>query len=63
MYNNKEFIIKRFKNKFILFYIKYKIILAKISLFVFPLLNLFGLIEIFVGLHYLITHPVPRVIR
>ena len=59
MYNNKEFIVKRFNNRFILFYIKYQIILARISLFIFSLVILFGLIELFVGLYYLITQPVP----
>jgi hypothetical protein len=59
MVNNKEFILKRFNNRFILFYLKYQLILSKISLFVLPLLIMFGLIELFVILHYIITHPIP----
>lgn len=56
---NKDFLIKRFNNKYILFYIKYQIILGKISIIVLPLLLLLGLIELAIGLHYIITHPIP----
>lgn len=59
MYNNKEFITKRFDNRIIRLYIKYQIILSKISLFVLPILIFVGLIELFVGLHFLLTHPIP----
>lgn len=59
MINNKEFITKKFNNKFILFYIKYQVILAKISSFILPLFIMFGLIELFVGLYFLNTHPIP----
>lgn len=59
MYNNKEFYIKRFNNRFIRFYINYQIILTKISLFVLPAFIFIGLIELFVGLYFLITHPIP----
>lgn len=61
MLHNKEFIINKFNtnNKFIAFFINYQITLSKISLFLLPLIIVFGLIELFVGLHYLITHPLP----
>lgn len=59
MYNNKEFIQKKFNNKFITLYLKYQILLAKVSLFVLPLLIMLGLIELFVGLYFIITHPIP----
>jgi len=59
MVNNKDFIIKRFKNRFVLFFIKYQLFLSKISLFVLPLLIMVGLIELFVGLYFIITHPIP----
>lgn len=59
MLHNKEFILKRFNNKYILFYLKYQQVLAKISLFVLPIIMMLGLIELFVGLHFLITHPIP----
>ena len=46
MYNHKEFITKKFNNKFIKLYIKYQIILANISLFLLPALIFLGLIEL-----------------
>ena len=57
--HNKDYILKRFNNKFILLYIKYQLVLAKISMFLLPLLLMFGLLELLVGLHFLITHPIP----
>lgn len=56
--HNKEFILSKFNNKYLLFMVRYQILLGKISLFTLPLLILFGLIEIAVGLHYLITHSI-----
>jgi hypothetical protein len=56
--HNKEFILNKFNNRFIRFMIKYQVILGKISLYVLPFYLLFGLIELLVGLHYLITHPI-----
>lgn len=38
MVNNKDFISKQFKNKFILFFIKYQLFLSKISFIILPLL-------------------------
>jgi hypothetical protein len=57
--NNKEFITKKFSNKFVLFYIKYQFLLAKISTILLPFFIMFGLIELLIGLYFLITHPVP----
>jgi hypothetical protein len=59
VFKNKEFILKRFKNKYIILFIKYQILLSKISQIILPLLLMFGLIELFVGLFYLISHPIP----
>lgn len=59
MYNNREFITKRFDNRFIRLYIKYQLFLSQISLFVLPAFIFLGLIELFVGLYFLITHPIP----
>lgn len=56
--HNKELIINKFNNKFLKFMVKYQLFLGKISIFTLPLLILFGLIELAVGLHYLITHPI-----
>ena len=55
----KEFILKKFNNKFIHFYIKYQLILAKFSTIILPILIMLGLIELFVGLLYIILHPIP----
>ena len=55
---NKEFILSKFNNKFIRFIINYQIILGRISFYYIPIMMLFGLIELSVGLHYLITHPI-----
>ncbi len=59
MYNNREFITKRFDNRFIRLYIKYQLFLSRISLFILPAFIFLGLIELFVGLYFLITHPIP----
>ena len=61
VYYSKDFIIKRFdnNNRFIKLYLRYQVILSKISLIILPVFILLGLIELFVGLHFLITHPIP----
>lgn len=59
MVKNKDFITKHFKNKFILLFIKYQLFLSKISLFALPLLIMIGLLELFVGVYFIITHPIP----
>jgi hypothetical protein len=59
MLHNKEFILKRFSNRLVIFYIKYQYFLAKISIILLPMLIMVGLLELFVGLYYLITHPIP----
>ena len=59
MVNNKEFLLNKFNNKFILFFIKYQLMLAKISSFILPLMIMFGLFELTIGLYFLITHPIP----
>jgi hypothetical protein len=51
MLNNKEFIAKqnKFKIKFVLFFIKYQLLLANISSFVLPLFIMVDLIELLIG--------------
>ena len=56
---NKEFLLKKFNNRFIKFYIKYQLILAKISSIILPVFIMLGLIELFVGVLYIILHPIP----
>ena len=57
--SNKEFLINKFSNKYIKLYIKYQFILTKISLILLPLLIMFGLIELLIGIHFLLTHLIP----
>uniref|UniRef100_A0A896YUF4 Uncharacterized protein n=1 Tax=Coniophora puteana TaxID=80637 RepID=A0A896YUF4_9AGAM len=59
MLKNKEFILKKFNNKFILLYLNYQVFLAKLTTVILPLLMLLGLIELLIMLHFLITHPIP----
>ena len=59
MLQNKDFILKKFNNKLIKFYINYQVILAKIGIYVLPLFILFGLIELIFFLYYLLTHTLP----
>ena len=59
MLQNKDFILKKFNNKLIKFYINYQVILAKIGFYVLPLFILFGLIELIFFLYYLLTHTLP----
>ena len=47
------------KNRFINFYLKYQIFLANITLYLLPILIIFGIIEIIYILNYLISHPLP----
>jgi len=56
---NKEYILSKFNNKLIKLYIKYQILLSKISFILLPILIIFGLIGILIILHYIITHPIP----
>lgn len=57
--HNKEIFINRFDNKFLKFYIKYQVILGKISLILLPILIFWGLFTILMGLYFLLTHPIP----
>ncbi len=56
---NKDKIINRFNNRYIVWYIKYQVILSKITLFYFPLLLLTGLFTLCHGHYWLITHQIP----
>jgi hypothetical protein len=56
---NKDNITKRFNNRFVLLYIRYQFFLSKISFILLPLIIMFGLLELFVGLYFIITHPIP----
>jgi Fe2+ transport system protein B len=56
---NIEKISKLFNNKFISFYFKYQNFLSKITLYYIPFFIGLGLLTIFQGLHWLITHQIP----
>ena len=59
MVKYKEYLLSKFNNKFILFFVIYQLILAKLSSFNLPLLLMFGLMELLIGLYFLLTHPIP----
>lgn len=59
MYINKDYILNKFQNKYVLFYIKYQVFFLRVSLFYLPILILFGMISLIHGFVYLITHPIP----
>ena len=52
IYNNKDLILKRFNNKYVVLYLKYHLLWSKIFIYVLPFLILIGLIDLFVGLHF-----------
>ena len=58
--NNKEFILKKiFNNRYVQLYIKYQIFIGQLSSVILPLFIMIGLIQLFIGLFYVITHPIP----
>ena len=56
---NKDKILSRFNNKYITFYIKYQLFLAKIATIYAPILILIGLITLCHGLYFLIKYQIP----
>lgn len=58
---NKEAIINRVndKNKILKFYVKYQLLLSRISFYFLPLLIIIGLLEMIYISNYLISHPLP----
>jgi hypothetical protein len=56
---NKDWIIKKFNNKFISLYIKYQSFLSKITLVYVPILIFIGLFTLCQGLHWLIINQIP----
>ena len=59
MLKNKDFLLKKFNNRFILLYLNYQVFLARLTTVILPLLILLGLVELLIMLHFLITHPIP----
>ena len=58
IYYYKDYFLKKFTNYYINLYIKYQIILAKISFVVYPIIILSGLFVLCHGFYYLATHPI-----
>ena len=56
---NKDNLLRRFNNKWVLMFVKYQLFLTRISYIIYPIIILFGLIELLVGIHFIKTHPIP----
>jgi hypothetical protein len=56
---NKDKIINLFKNKFIIWVLKYEAFRSQIALFIIPIFIFMGLFTIGNGLFWLLTHPIP----
>jgi hypothetical protein len=57
--SNKDKIIKRFDNRFIIFYVKYQAFLSRITLFYIPIFIFTGLFTLCNGLYWLVTNQIP----
>lgn len=56
---NKDKIIKRFDNKFIILYVKYQAFISRITLFYIPIFIFTGLFTLCHGLHWLVINQIP----
>lgn len=59
MFNNKEIITRKFNNRFIRFYLRYLVLLAKISLLLLPFTYFVRFNRGFCGLFGFFTQPIP----
>ena len=59
MLQNKDFVLKRFSNKYIKLYLNYQVFLWRLGFIILPIFILFGILELIVGNYYLITHTIP----
>nr|YP_009493210.1 hypothetical protein [Ganoderma calidophilum]AWJ64005.1 hypothetical protein [Ganoderma calidophilum] len=59
MIYNKDYLVNKFNNKFIILFIRYQLFLGKLSSFILPLFILCGLFQLLFGLHFLLTHSIP----
>ena len=57
--HNKVWLINRFNNRFIKLYIRYQIFIVKLNLIYLPIIIFIGLFSLFIGLQFLVTHPIP----
>nr|YP_009344392.1 hypothetical protein [Pleurotus eryngii]APT42207.1 hypothetical protein [Pleurotus eryngii] len=55
----KEYLLSKFNNKYLQFYIKYQYLLLKFSLIWMPIVIFIGLVQILVMTIFLITHTIP----
>ncbi len=56
---NKDKILNKFNNKYVVFYIKYQAFLVKVSLIYLPIFIFMGLFTITHAMFFLITHQIP----
>ena len=56
---NKDKILKKFNNKYLILIIKYQMILAKFSLIYSPIFIIIGLFVLTHALYFLISHQIP----
>jgi len=56
---NKDFILNKFKNKYIRLFINYESFLTKLTLIILPFFIILGLIILFHGFYFLISHQIP----
>ena len=56
---NKEYILTKFNNKYVKLFVRYQLFLSKLSLFTLPILIMIGLLQLFFGIYFLITHNIP----
>jgi len=59
IFSFRDIFLSYFTNKYVVWFIKYQIVLFKVSLVVLPILILFNLFILGHGLYFLITHPIP----
>nr|YP_009463055.1 hypothetical protein [Pleurotus platypus]AUW35298.1 hypothetical protein [Pleurotus platypus] len=57
--SKKEYLLSKFNNKYLQFYIKYQYLLLKFSLIWMPVVIFIGLVQILVMTIFLITHTIP----
>lgn len=57
--SNKDYFLTRFNNKYINFFIRYQLFLSKLSLFILPIFIMIGLLQLLIGIYFLVTHMIP----
>ena len=55
---NKDYLLNKVKNKYVLIYVKYVVFRTRVDIFIIGIINLSVLVYIIYILHYLIVHPI-----